>query len=254
MINISIYFIIYIYLWTGVLSDSVYKAYVINLPFRTERLKSISDQLVKNGIPFQVFKAITPEDIDNEVILRDLNMRSNTFDAKTELDFKHLDSSTLRKTEIGCAQSHIQIWLEIEKSKTSEPVLILEDDANLVPNFYEKTVEILKKLTGPWDILHVGYCFEGSNMCDPDAERSTSFCKKTQNYCLTCMHAYFINGSPAASKLLKNFNAPKPEILDLNLQKATLNYYVSKPKLALQFPFPSDNGNRIDHWQYGGTA
>jgi GR25 family glycosyltransferase involved in LPS biosynthesis len=235
------------------MSKSIYKAYIINLPDRPKRLKSITTQLNNYEIPFDVFKAISPEDIDTEVILRDLHMFSKRFDPKTKLDFKKLESSTLRKTEIGCSQSHIQVMFKIANSNSHNPVLILEDDANLLPDFYKKTENILHNIVGTWDILHVGYGFEPHDMCEMPTEKE-HFCKKKPAVVLTCMHAYFINGAPAALKLLQTLNTETPEILDLRLNTATSDYFVSVPKLALQFPFPSDNGNRIDQWEHGRTG
>jgi len=232
--------------------NSIYKAHVINLPNRPERLQSITKQLQMYNIPFEVERAISPEDLDSEVKLRAMQSSSGLFDPKTELDFSNLSASKMRLAEIACSQSHLQVLFKIKNSNVDAPVLILEDDAYLEPDFYDKTVEILKEISqGSWDILHVGYCFESKQICIPGAEKRANFCKKRFVQVLTCLHAYFVNGSRTASLILNSVNTANPVILDQRLFRVTHDYYLSLPKLAKQLPFPSDNGNSIDHWNSG---
>jgi GR25 family glycosyltransferase involved in LPS biosynthesis len=229
-------------------SDSLYKAYIINLPNRPERLQSIVNQLKFNGIPFIVERAISPTDIEMETQLRRSNLKSGLFDPKTELDFFTVESSKLKKTEIACSQSHLQALFKIASSNTSDPVLILEDDASLEPDFYQRTMEIFNSLTESWDILHVGYCFDKPRTCQSKTIHS-NYCKKTSGHVLACLHAYFVHGSRAANKILDTLNTPHPVIIDQKMSRTTSNYYISLPRLAKQFPFPSDNDNVIDQWK-----
>ncbi len=85
-------------------------------------------------------------------------------------------------------------------------------------------------------------------MCDPSGERGTDDCK-IKKQVLTCTHAYFINGSEGAKTILNGIYTPSPAIYNMILLMSTENHFVSLPKLAKQFPFPSDNGNNIGHWQ-----
>ncbi len=57
---------------------------------------------------------------------------------------------------IGCALSHISLW--IEASKSAKPYIILEDDVTFVPNFRKRVMHILDIMkTTSWDVLFLGH-------------------------------------------------------------------------------------------------
>jgi GR25 family glycosyltransferase involved in LPS biosynthesis len=231
-------------------TNSIYQAYVINLPKRPERLASIAGQLDKEGIPYVVQNAISPEDIEAEVLARRNNEPSpGAFDPETKMNFTTGIFPKLRQTELGCFQSHVQALIKISKSKSNDPVLILEDDANLASDFYARTNDLLSNLPENWDVFQVGYC--GTAKCRIEkGPKKEGFCK-SRKAPLLCTHGYFVNGSKAAKILLNTLNTPAPAgILDFVLFKTTPNYYASVPKLATQiFEFGSDNGNGKSAWR-----
>lgn len=237
--------VIIIGMQTMLMKTSRFKAHVINIPHRTDRLHSITTQLKKFDIPYEIFRAITPTDI-----ARECGKRTNRFDPETKYIFRPymLRIRTPRKTEVACFQSHLQILLKHAKSNTNDTILVLEDDALLDPDFYNKTVQIMDEIKGRWDILHLGYCYEPNDMCDPNGEIATNFCKMKKQS-LLCAHAYLINGSSAARTITNHINTPRGAIFDLVLGYATDYYYISLPKLAKQLPFSSDNGNDITIWE-----
>jgi GR25 family glycosyltransferase involved in LPS biosynthesis len=231
-------------------SESLYKAYVINIPSRTDRLESISTQLRRNGIPFEIQRAITPADLKAESLAISRNTgRTGLFHLETSLNFSTAGSFiSLRRSEVGCFQSHLQVLFKISDSKTEAPVLIVEDDAMLSPNFYNQTERIINDLPHDWDIFHVGYCFR--LRCDESGPRSREFCR-IKRFRLWCLQAYFVNGSRAAKKAVEVINTASPGgKLDSLFYKTTENYYASVSVLARQlFSFGSDNGNSMTHWK-----
>jgi GR25 family glycosyltransferase involved in LPS biosynthesis len=227
-------------------AKSIYKAYVINIPSRKARLESITKQLNGYGIPFEVQRGITPADLKAESEAKRLKQPpTGLFDPETKLDFTFISPTKLRPTEIGCAQGHIQALLKIASNRTSDPVLVIEDDASLVPNFYNRTVDIMRRLPASWDIFHVGYCFEARCL----GPHSEDFCRIRRGV-LWCTQAYFVNGSKAAKLILNTINTEIPRVIDINMYRSTFNYYASLPKLAKQiYAFGSDNGNPMIHWK-----
>jgi GR25 family glycosyltransferase involved in LPS biosynthesis len=231
-------------------TKSIYQAYVINLPKRPERLASIAGQLDKEGIPYVVQNAISPEDIEAEVLARKNNEPSpGAFDPETKLNFTTGIFPKIRQTELGCFQSHVQALIKISKSKTNDPVLILEDDAKLKPKFYSRSISLFSKLPATWDLVHIGYC--GRANCESFVEgRKAGFCKIKRSP-LFCTHGYFINGARAAKTILKSLNIASIDFaLDFVLYNSTVNYFAIVPKLVTQvFEFGSDNGNGMDRYR-----
>jgi GR25 family glycosyltransferase involved in LPS biosynthesis len=229
--------------WRQLYSKSIYKAFIVNLPKRTERLKSITQQLNEYEIPYEIQTAISPDDIVSEAHARRTNSPpTGLFHQDTKLNFTIGKFKGMRRTELGCYQSHVQIMIKIAKSKTNDPVLVVEDDALLLPDFYNKTIILMKKLPIDWELFHVGYCPEAT--CAKRGPKTSEFCRKTHSR-LWCTHAYFINGSKVAEHALNVLNTPVPiGILDAIFYKITENYYVSIPKLAKQiYKFKNDNGH-----------
>ena len=65
-------------------------------------------------------------------------------------------TSTLKKGEIGCYMSHIEL---LKKSIQQEDkyVLILEDDAKLEPDTFDKINDILKDVPDDAELIFIGY-------------------------------------------------------------------------------------------------
>ncbi len=62
---------------------------------------------------------------------------------------------TLTRGAVGCAMTHKAIWEDVAASK-KDLVLILEDDAVILPDFREKFSAIISELPATWDILYFG--------------------------------------------------------------------------------------------------
>ena len=136
--------------------------YYINLDRRPEKQKNIESQIK----PLQKFtrNIIRWSAIDGEGIDPRARTNSVSGDAVTILTVQgreDLNNPTktfglsLTKGAVGCAMSHKTIWEEVVKTK-ADLVLILEDDAVILPNFARKISAIISELPEEWDILYLG--------------------------------------------------------------------------------------------------
>ena len=134
--------------FNGELSKS-FNIKVINLKRRTDRLKSITEKLQSESLPFDVFEAI------------DGTTLQLTEDIKRI--FKDNDFN-YRRGVIGCALSHIALWKELVKSECPY-YLIIEDDASFCKNFKVKISE-LESVISQKDLLFFGYIMHTANKND----------------------------------------------------------------------------------------
>ncbi|BAJ56804.1 glycosyltransferase family 25 protein [Helicobacter pylori] len=108
----------------------------------TEKLVSESNEKFKGRCVFQIFDAISPKHEDFEKFVQEL------YDAQSMLksDWFHSDycCGELLPQEFGCYLSHYLLWKECVK--TNQPIVILEDDVALEPNFMQALEDCLKSL------------------------------------------------------------------------------------------------------------
>ncbi|GAA8708629.1 hypothetical protein oki352_12050 [Helicobacter pylori] len=112
----------------------------------TEKLVLESNEKFKGRCVFQIFDAISPKHEDFEKFVQEL------YDAQSMLksDWFHSDYcyQELLPREFGCYLSHYLLWKECVK--TNQPVVILEDDVALEPNFMQALEDCLKS---PFDFV-----------------------------------------------------------------------------------------------------
>ncbi len=127
----------------------------------TEKLVLESNEKFKGRCVFQIFDAISPKHQDFEKFVQEL------YDAQSMLksDWFHSDYcyQELLPREFGCYLSHYLLWKECVK--TDQPVVILEDDATLEPNFMQALEDCLKS---PFDFVRLyGHYWGGhkTNLC-----------------------------------------------------------------------------------------
>ncbi|PWQ94797.1 glycosyltransferase family 25 protein [Leucothrix arctica] len=89
------------------------KALLINLESSKDRLQFQTQQLGKLGIPFDVLKAVSTNDISHD----EYEKKSQGWERP------------LRQAEVACFLSHLKAWNEVVKK--NKPMLVLEDDALL---------------------------------------------------------------------------------------------------------------------------
>ncbi len=127
----------------------------------TEKLVLESNEKFKGRCVFQIFDAISPKHQDFEKFVQEL------YDAQSMLksDWFHSDYcyQELLPREFGCYLSHYLLWRECVK--TNQPVVILEDDVALEPNFMQALEDCLKS---PFDFVRLyGHYWGGhkTNLC-----------------------------------------------------------------------------------------
>ncbi|UOS27797.1 glycosyltransferase family 25 protein [Helicobacter pylori] len=126
----------------------------------TEKLVLESNEKFKGRCVFQIFDAISPKHQDFEKFVQEL------YDAQSMLKsdwFHSYAGAGLTLPELGCYLSHYLLWKECVK--TNQPVVILEDDVALEPNFMQALEDCLKS---PFDFVRLyGHYWGGhkTNLC-----------------------------------------------------------------------------------------
>lgn len=123
------------------------KNYVISLTTAQERRTHIMQEFGKQGIEFEFFDAITPEQING------LSQKFNLY----------INNSALTKGELGCLFSHLSLWQKMIDENINY-IAIFEDDVHLgenIPQFLNshdwiKSEYKLIKLEKFYDTLILG--------------------------------------------------------------------------------------------------
>ncbi|GAB0045383.1 hypothetical protein Yangon222_02220 [Helicobacter pylori] len=114
----------------------------------TEKLVLESNEKFKGRCFFQIFDAISPKHEYFEKFVQEL------YDVQSMLksDWFHSDYcyQELLPQEFGCYLSHYLLWKECVK--TNQPIVILEDDIALEPNFMQALEDCLKS---PFDFVRL---------------------------------------------------------------------------------------------------
>ena len=138
----------------GLQEDPVFDSvYYINLDKRPHRRSQIETQvarlkgLVRETIRVSAVDGSRLSSIDPQVVSfqgrADLRNPSKKF------------GLTLTRGAVGCAMTHKYIWEDVATTK-KDLVLILEDDAVILPDFRKKISSIISELPATWDILYLG--------------------------------------------------------------------------------------------------
>ncbi len=98
------------------------RTFVISLPESVDRRARIEQQLVRQGIAFSFYDAIN---LNND--------RNHYFHHCDEEQFLLNTGRTPMAGELGCFASHLMLWRTCRL--LDEPILILEDDAELADDF-----------------------------------------------------------------------------------------------------------------------
>jgi glycosyl transferase, family 25 len=181
---------------------------IINMDNQPARYQYVTNQLDSLGLTnYERFTAIDGSKMTQE-----------------DLDKLKLSSSYLRKSELGCAASHLTIWKKILDEKR-DWTLILEDDVTFHPDF-----TILFKVY--WEHTPAGYYMfnESSKNKNIILETGVEF-----------LHGYLINWQ-GAKKLLDNISSiyiPIDDVLFLYFKFNKMN------SLHSQFKSYIFNGNAM---------
>src|SRR5947208_587183 len=118
---------------------NITKAYVINLPHRTDRWSQIQSSFKNTNIQLIQWPATNGKQLTEESI----NSQTTQF-------CQNFCSTGM----IGCYLSHYKLWQHIVSNNETN-VLILEDDAKPIPNFQTKFKEVTQELPPDYDLFYL---------------------------------------------------------------------------------------------------
>ena len=131
---------------------------------------------------------------------------------------------------IGCILSHLMLW-NVLINQPEDEFLILEDDAQLCDDFFEKFAKFKLELPDDWEMVYVGYLLTSGENID-------TVIKVSDNVVIVepmCTHAYLVKKS--ALKVLIETNQIAWNPLDLQICKRSLpllKHYGAKTPLIGQ--------------------
>jgi GR25 family glycosyltransferase involved in LPS biosynthesis len=197
------------------------KVYVINLDHSKDRLKFISNQLIKEGISFERYPAINGGLLDKYKLIKE----------------GKLINERITKGAIGCYLSHYNIWKK--ELNNGRNILVLEDDVILRKNLLKNFKEIYKQIPENWDIIYLG----ASNIYGKKIDKNIVEPIKTKNGSTfnTGMYGMLIN-KKALPILIKD-SIPIDNNIDQYIKKylfQKLNvYFIVNPLITHNNKLPS---------------
>lgn len=201
------------------------KTFIINLDRRQDRWEKIQENNNINFLAYQRFNAIDGNK------LKPTSQLCQIFDN---------NDYNMRKGMVGCAMSHIKLYIDLLKDSEVDTYLIMEDDLDFVTNFREKFLYCIKELDKvDWDLFYLGHHLRSqfidkkvySKTLWPKIEQFNRFESLSQSMGGT--GAYIIN-KKGAEKLLEYINITgMTNCIDTIQQKSadTLDVFYSYPHL-----------------------
>lgn len=122
--------------------DGIDATFIINMDSATKRMDHMAHQCEERGIPFMRVSAIDGSKVKRHV----LDEVATPFCKRT-----------CTNSMIGCALSHMRVWKAVLQGGYDR-VLVMEDDADLVPDFKERLQQALHDVPADFDVLLCG-CF-----------------------------------------------------------------------------------------------
>lgn len=132
--------------------DLVDAVYLINMDSATDRLAAMARQCAQHGIPFTRVPAVDGRKVKPKAMRAMVDPSCRT---------------GCTPSMIGCALSHMRVWKEALRAG-HERVLVLEDDAKLVPDFVPRLAQGLEDVPPDFDVLLCGCMF----LCNKKREYS----------------------------------------------------------------------------------
>ena len=112
-----------------------------------KRLQNIQEQQTKIEKPIILFDAVKGDYLDTDRLVQEKQI---------DPDF-NLSNDKLRKREIGCYMSHLNIYKKIKKDKLPGYTIVFEDDFVVKERFLEEIQKIIMSLNHTdFDIIYLG--------------------------------------------------------------------------------------------------
>jgi GR25 family glycosyltransferase involved in LPS biosynthesis len=212
------------------------KFVVINLERRPDRYNEFTSR-VDNKFPVERYQAV------------DGNLLNPT--RQIEQLFNHNDYN-YRRGMIGCALSHIDIWINLINDAECEYYIVLEDDIEFADEFDKKCHKLVQ--SAGWDIIFLGHHLYESyktadvydRVSDPTIEKWNSI--KSLSQSLGGTGGYIINKMGAINMLLFIQNNGMTNGIDTMMQHAcdTLNVFYCHPHIIYSECATRENLETVD--------
>jgi len=215
------------------------KYLMINLEDRKKHYDEMKDKFLKNNTELNHFKAIDTRKLDTRIfdvipnIERFLNNKDNEDGYNTR--YKDEIIHDRRKLgSLGCTLSHISLLKNMIKNN-DEFVCVLEDDAILDKQFFEKIQKALNDVPEDWDIIFLGFscAYSHDNRCKKnDSIKKIKDNIHSINY-IYGSYGYLINNK-GARKIIDNIYPiwwHVDTMYSFLIQKGILNSYCTIPNL-----------------------
>jgi GR25 family glycosyltransferase involved in LPS biosynthesis len=120
------------------------KTFVINLDHRTDRWNNFLSQKEPRFLNYNRYSAVNGYNLSNKSSRLQKIFEKNDFN--------------MRKGMVGCALSHIKLYIDLLNDPKNDLYVIFEDDITFVPEFESKLKHVLTELTrNDWDIFYLGH-------------------------------------------------------------------------------------------------
>jgi len=209
------------------------RIFYINLKRRNDRNDNIINQINKYNL-----QSITErvEAVDGTQIDID-NISENIITQKGKIMAQNKNKRfgiTLTNGGIGCALSHLSIWLKIKNDKSINSALILEDDMTFADDFINKLKFYENKINNDYDLFFLGY--------HPSSKKSLTH--QINNFFVKSKRVYGLFGyivtKKGAEKLVNLFPITYQIDSEISNSMNYLNIILIQPEYALIFSEPSE--------------
>jgi len=168
-----------------------YEIYLINLPFRKDRLATTVEKLNSYGYTnINIFPAVNGKLLSDDEIKEFVHSRA----LEPIFQNRRTRHHQLSRGAVGCSLSHIRLWEKLRESNV-QYFVIFEDDTNPIDteHYWKEIQNVIPKLPNDWDLFLLGGIYNNPRKTD------FSFCVKITSF--YCTHAYIIRQS-SLDKLL----------------------------------------------------
>lgn len=119
------------------------KTFVVNLDRRPDRMKKFSEQTEPNFLKYNRFSAVDGARLIPTSQLQQI--------------FENNDYN-MRSGMVGCAMSHVKLYVQLLQDNESDAYCIFEDDIEFVPKFQDKFLHCINQLQKTkWDLFYLGH-------------------------------------------------------------------------------------------------
>lgn len=214
------------------------KTYVLNLDRRPDRWTAFLKYEEPKCLGYQRFTAVDGANLNPNKQLQRI-FEGNDYN--------------MREGMVGCAMSHIKMWIELTNSHY-EFFCILEDDLEFVPNFREKFLHVYTTLEKEWDICFLGHHlwkkFKTADNFDKEALPILQKwgCLESLKFSMGGTGGYLIS-KKGAQKMLEIINKiGMSNGIDTMMQKSAnlLNVYYCKPHLIYSECWTPETNSAVD--------